>query len=226
MKKILIAVAATLFSSVMLQAQSELIPDNLPLSNIQSLQTIPVQAPSPGQAGRELPDAPIPVLPNIQDGPFPCPAGIGKSCALLGGRLYFRDPYHMTEHNETWGQAMRNPLMVVGGLVNLAALIADAEATEACLHARTCTEGNPILGSHPSRAKAYGITLPMEFALYSMSAWMKKRGRGNVAFAILWSGTMLHVYEAAQGFALAHKGSPAKPTNSSTSQSFGIVIKF
>lgn len=120
---------------------------------------------------------------------------------------------------------MRNPMMVVGGLLNLGSLIADAEGTQACLHAHTCTEGNPLFGTNPSRAKAYGIGIPMEFAIYSMSALLKKRGDGNFAFGLLWGGTIVHVYEAAHGFAIASKGSPTKP-NSSTSQSFGLVIKF
>jgi hypothetical protein len=225
-RKIFIAVAATLLFAVAVQAQSELIPDNLPLIYSQSLQTIPLSVePAQEQPGQVLPDAPIPVLPGIQDGPFPCPAGVGKPCALLGGRLYFRDPSHMTEHDLTWGKAMRNPMMVVGGLLNLASLIADAEGTQACLHAHTCTEGNPIWGAHPSRAKMYGFGIPLEFCLYSISASMKKRGRGNTAFVMLWSDTILHVYLAAHGFSIASKGSPAKP-NSSIGQSFGLVIKF
>jgi hypothetical protein len=32
---------------------------------------------------------------------MPCPAGDGRPCALLGGRLYFRDRSHMTEHDKT-----------------------------------------------------------------------------------------------------------------------------
>src|SRR5437867_536839 len=53
----------------------------------------------PQSPSRDLPDAPIPVLPRKQDGPQPCPAGDGMPCALLGGRLYFRDRSHMTEHD-------------------------------------------------------------------------------------------------------------------------------
>src|SRR5690349_16180506 len=67
---------------------------------------------------RELPDAPIPVLPSRSDAPMPCPAGIGKPCALLGGRLYFSDLSHMTEHDKTWFGALKNPLMIGGIAVN------------------------------------------------------------------------------------------------------------
>jgi len=131
----------------------------------------------------------------------------------------------MTEHDLTWGKAMRNPMMVVGELLNLASTIADIEGTQACLRVHICTEGNPLFGANPSRARAYGIGIPMGFAVYSMSAWLKKNGDGNFAFGLLWGGTMAHVYLAAHAFSIASKGSPAKP-NSLTGQSFGLVIKF
>jgi len=226
MKKILIPIMGTLFSAVNSHAQSAVIPDNLPLTHLQSPQVNPALIlPQQQGGGRLLPDAPIPVLPTIQDGPLPCPAGIGKPCALLGGRLFFRDPSHMTEHDATWGKAMRNRMMVVGGLLSLASAIADIEGTEVCLRVHTCIEGNPLFGANPSRAKAYGISIPMGFAIYSLSAWLKKNGDGNLAFGLLWGGTMGHTYYAAHGFALANKGSSAK-SNSSTGQRFGIVIKF
>ena len=226
MKSILITLTITFFSAAMTQAQSESIPNDLPLTHIQPPHIIPVQVePAQQESHRVLPDAPIPIIPNIQDGPLPCPAGIGKPCPLLGGRRYFRDPSHMTEHDATWGKAMRNPMMVAGGLLNLASTIADIEGTQACLHAHTCTEGNPLFGANPSRTRAYGIGIPLGFAIYSMSAWLKKNGEGNLAFGLLWGGTIIHTYEAAHGYTITGKGSPAKP-NSPTGQSFGIIIKF
>jgi hypothetical protein len=226
MKRIVITLAMTFFSAVMAQAQSKLIPDNLRLPLIQPPQLISARVePAWQESNRVLSDAPIPVLPNIQDGPLPCPAGIGKSCALLGGRLYFNDPSHMTEHDLTLGKAMRNPMMVVGGLFNLASTIADIEGTQACINAHTCTEGNQMFGRNPSRARSYGLGIPMTFAIYAMSSWLKKHGNGNLAFGLLWGGTMGHVYQAAHGFALASTGPPAK-TKSSAGQSVGIVIRF
>jgi hypothetical protein len=218
MKRILI-LTMTFFPAVMTQAQ-ESIPDNLPLPLMQSRVEPPTQEPK-----RILPDAPIPVLPNIQDGPLPCPAGIGKPCPLLGGRLYFRDPSHMTEHDATLGKAMRNRFMVFGGLMNLASTIADIEGTEACMNAHTCIEGNPLFGRNPSRAKSYGIGIPMMLTVYTLSSWLKKQGDGNLAFGLLWSGTVLHAYEAAQGFAMSNTGALAKP-NSATAQRLGLVIRF
>ena len=226
MSKILFILIGTFFSALACLAQSAAIPNDLPLTGPLSsrLNSALIQPQEQG-GGRVLPDAPIPVLPNIQDGPFPCPAGIGKPCTLLGGRRYFRDPSHMTEHDATLGKAMRNPLMVVGGLLNLASTIADIEGTQACLHAHTCKEGNPLFGANPSRARAYGIGIPLTFAVYTMAGLLKKHGNGNYAFAVLWGGTLLHTYEATKGFGLANERPQAKP-NSLAGQKFGIVFKF
>jgi len=225
MKRILMTLAMTFFSTSIMQAQSERIPADLPMTSVHPFQFISVQGQAPQESDTTLPDAPIPVLPGLQDGPLPCPAGIGKPCPLLGGRLYFRDPSHMTEHDATWGQAMRNPMMMVGGLANLASTIADIEGTEACLRSHTCTEGDPLFGSNPSRVKSYGIGIPITFVVYAMSAWLKKNGDGNIAFGILWGGTMLHTYEAAHGFAVAGKGATAKPSSPAV-QRFGLVLRF
>jgi len=226
MNRTLITVSLTFFSAVMTKAQSEFIPTNLPLTSVQPLQLIPVPGkPTQPESQEVLPNAPIPVLPGVQDGPLPCPAGIGKPCPLLGGRLYFSDPVHMTEHDATWGKAMRNPGMISAFLVNLVSTIADIEGTEACLHAHACIEGNPLFGAHPGRAKAYGIGMPLNFTIYAMSGWLKKNGDGNLAFGLLWGGTMLHTYEAAHGFSVANRGSPVK-TNPSAKQSFGIIVRF
>ena len=220
MKKILLTSIITLYAAILTQAQSELIPNNLPLAPTQSPQPILSQfeAVKPGPSR-------IPVLPNNQDGPLPCPTGIGKPCALLGGRLYFNDPSHMTEHDRTLSKAMRNPMMVVGGLFNLASTIADIEGTQACLSAHACTEGNPMFGRNPSRRRSYGLGVPMTLAVYAMSSWMKKHGEGNLAFGLLWGGTMTHVYEAAHAYALASTGSPVK-TKFSAAPGMGITIRF
>jgi hypothetical protein len=223
-KRLLVLAVLLAFWTLTAKAQSDETANAGPTFEIQSA-PISSNLAGPAQlpAGPGFLDMPNPLIP--QDGPAPCPAGVGKPCALLGGRLYFRDPSHMTEHDATWGKAMRNPMMVVGGLLNLASTIADIEGTQACLRVHTCTEGNPLFGANPSRAKSYGIGIPMGFAIYSLSAWLKKNGDGNLAFGLLWGGTMGHTYEAAHGFAVANKESPAKP-NSSTAKSFGIVIKF
>jgi hypothetical protein len=204
MKKILIVLVAAHFSALVAQGQSESIA-NLPLTRVESLQTSLLQVePQRHVPSRILPDDPIPVLPSLQDGPAPCPFGEGKSCAILGGRAYFSDPIHMTEHDATWAKAARNPAMLVGYALNLAATVADIEATQSCLRVHTCTEGNPLAGSNPSRARSYGTAIPLDLAAYAAFAFVKKRGQGNLAFGLLWGSTVSHIYFASAGFSYAH----------------------
>lgn len=150
---------------------------------------------------RELPDAPIPILANRQDGPMPCPAGIGKPCALLGGRLYFSDLSHMTEHDKTWFNALKNPLMIGGIAVNLGASIWDYKATRACIAAHTCKEGNPIMGQ--SRAQQLGVGMSLDALFYYLAVRLKEHGQGNHAFALLAANTAMHVYFASQAQSIA-----------------------
>jgi hypothetical protein len=221
-KKTVIGLLLACVSAVTVPAQSEI--QELPLPRVDGSQISLLEAVQQ-QPSRFLPDDPIPVLPSLQDGPAPCPSGEGKSCPLLGGRTYFSDPIHMTQHDLTWGEAARNPAMLIGDALNLGATVADIEGTQACLHAHTCSETNPLFGSKPSRARAYGTAMPIAFVAYAMAARLKKDGNGNLAFGILWAATAMHVYFAAEGFAVASEG---RPPNASTAnrQKLGIAIRF
>jgi hypothetical protein len=115
--------------------------------------------------------------------------------------------------------------MVIADALNLAATVADIEGTQACLHAHTCTEANPLFGSNPSRARAYGTAIPIAFATYAMAARLKKDGNGNLAFGILWAATAVHFYLAASGFAVANKG-PSPSASAASHQKFAIAIRF
>lgn len=200
MKRILIALTVTYFSAMAARAQSEV--QELPLPKTELSQISLLQVESQRQPpNRILPDNPIPVLPSLQDGPDPCPFGNGKSCALLGGRAYFSDPMHMTEHDQTFWKAATNPGMLVAYTLNLAATAADMEGTEACLHTHSCREANPLLGPKPGRARAYGTAVPVALVNYAAAALLKKHGKGNLAFALLWCTTVLHSALAVQGFA-------------------------
>jgi hypothetical protein len=150
----------------------------------------------PGQEApqRSLPDAPIPILPSSQDGPMPCPAGIGKPCALLGGRLYFSDPSHMTEHDKTWFHALTNPLMLGGLAVNLATAVWDYRASRACIDSHRCTEANPLMGQSSAQELSVGIGLTATF--YFLSAKLKQQGKGNWALFLLSGNAFAHSYEA------------------------------
>jgi len=43
-------------------------------------------------------------------------------------------------------------------------MVADIERAQHCLAARTCVEGNPLFGPGPSRARMYGIAVPIAVA--------------------------------------------------------------
>ena len=103
--------------------------------------------------------------------------------------------------------------MLVGFALNLAATVADIEGTQSCLHAHTCTEANPLFGSDPSRARSYGIGIPLDLVAYASFAFVKKEGRGNLAFGLLWGSTVAHMYFASAAFSYAHVAA-ATSTNS------------
>ena len=115
--------------------------------------------------------------------------------------------------------------MLLSFALNVAATITDAEGTQACLHARTCKEENPIFGSDPSRFRAYGTAIPLEFLAYAAYALAKKRGQGNLAFGMLWSSTVAHVYFAADAYSAAHGGAPTN-ANSAQRKRYGITVRF
>jgi hypothetical protein len=119
----------------------------------------------------------------------------------------------MTEHDATWRKAATNPAMLIGFALNLAATVADAEGTQACLHAHTCREGDPLFGSHPGRARVYVTAIPLSVLGYAGFAAMKKRGQGNLAFGLLWGSTVAHIYFATEGFTAA-RGAPSTNANS------------
>jgi hypothetical protein len=173
---------------------------------------------------RVLPDNPTPLLPNLQQASAPCPAGVGKPCALLRGRLYFPDPLRMADRDKTLWKAATNPGMLAAYSLNLAATVTDAEGTQACLHAGTCTEADPIFGKKPSRARVYLTGAPLLLGSFAGAAWLKKRGKGNLAFTLLWASTMVHTYLAVQGFANANI--QASPTPAPTTrQKFGFPVR-
>lgn len=139
-----------------------------------------------------LPDAPRPQLDDHER--TPCPEGDFKPCALLGGKRYFPDRSRMTQHDKTVWQGFKHPMILAGTALLVAATVYDIEGTQACLRAGTCRETNPIYGSHPSRARAYSIAMPLNGFLIYLSARQKRRGDGNTAFAALYLSSAIHFY--------------------------------
>jgi hypothetical protein len=142
-----------------------------------------------------LPESPKPKKTTDEGGA--CPAGEGNPCALLGGRPYFRDQWHITEHEKTWGEAFRTPGMLFSTSVLFAATVADIEGTQHCLVEETCRELNPVMGS--KRARQYGVAMPMDALLTWAAVREKQHGRGVTPFFMLWGLSAVHLYYGVNG---------------------------
>jgi len=60
--------------------------------------------------------------------------------------------------------------------VATAATVLDVATTSHCMSRYAdCQEGNPLLGSHPSQAKLYGVSFSMLGGQLLASAWMRRR---------------------------------------------------
>jgi len=57
-----------------------------------------------------------------------------------------------------------------------AATVSDIEVTAHALQNPNCSEHNPLFGSHPSRAKMYGVSVPATAAYGLVGYFLKKRG--------------------------------------------------
>jgi hypothetical protein len=53
--------------------------------------------------------------------------------------------------------------------------VTDIELTQRCLKAGTCHEANFLYGNDPTRARMYGINIPVLGAQALVSAWLKRR---------------------------------------------------
>jgi hypothetical protein len=146
-----------------------------------------------------LPDTPIPTAPSPVDGPSPCPGGVGKPCALLAGRSYFPDRSHMTQHDRTWQDSLKNPVILAGVAANIGAAIWDYRTTRACLDAYKGHEINPLMGQ--SRAQEVSVSIGLAAILYLDAAMLKKSGHGNFALGVLAVGSLVHIAAATHNHA-------------------------
>ncbi len=64
--------------------------------------------------------------------------------------------------------------------VQFGAAVFDIESSQAGLR-NGAVEGNPLFGSHPSRARMYGISMPQTAAVCALGYWLKKTGRDTDA---------------------------------------------
>ena len=204
MKKVMLSIGVVSFWALTANAQIKVISDTAPLVEPQSAEfNGPLIDPTYVVDKKELPDAPKPVQP-VQPalGPTPCPAGVGKPCALLGGRAFFPDPVHMTEHDKSWKDAMKNRGILLGIGMNTAATVWDYKTTRHCIDTHRGKEGNPLMGQ--SRAQELGVGISLTGVTYFLAGKLKEQGSGNYAFGVLWGGTMLHFFEGAHSWSVCH----------------------
>jgi hypothetical protein len=65
--------------------------------------------------------------------------------------------------------------LVLAGIAT-AATVADVATTSHCIAAYAdCREANPLLGSHPSQARLYGVSFSMLGGQLLASAWMRRK---------------------------------------------------
>jgi hypothetical protein len=72
------------------------------------------------------------------------------------------------------GKTVDKKFLMLFGLT-AALTVADIELTQHCLQAGTCHETNFLYGSNPTRARMYGINIPILSAQMVFSAWLKHR---------------------------------------------------
>jgi len=203
MKKLPITLTILLIASM--QARSQGLPETgaqaVTQQSTDSANTIPSsqrRGTDSSEESIELPDAPLPKDLAHERGP--CPAGDSHRCALLGG-FRFYEHTSLTEHDKTWVQAMSHPIMWGAATALVLSTAFDAEGTQACLRAHTCTEGNPIMGKHPSRARMYGTAMPLNAITIFAMGKLKKQGDGFPAFFLTSIMAFGHCYFGTLGFA-------------------------
>ena len=153
--------------------------------------SLPLPRFDPRKESSSRPDAPIAKDDHEKT---PCPAGEFKPCAFLGGMSYVRDRGGLTQHDKSVWRGFRNPFILIGSSMLVAATVYDIEGTQACLSSKTCRELNPLMGSRPSRLKAYSISMPINGFVIYMAARQKRRGDGNTAFGALYILSAVHAY--------------------------------
>lgn len=137
-----------------------------------------------------LPDSPNPKIAERENSM--CPSGVGNSCALLGGWVYYPDKIGLTYHNRTWWEAMKNPGMIAVALALTGATVLDIEGTQACIDKHRCREVNPLMRG--SKAEKYAVAMPINAFVIWMGVREKQHGRPTVPVAVMWIASVVHIY--------------------------------
>jgi hypothetical protein len=138
--------------------------------------------------------------PDVTDENSMCPAGVGKPCALLGGRKFYPDLWHMREHDRNWGDAMKHPAMIGISALLLASTVLDIEGVDHCLPSHGCSEENPLFPRGVDRPRQYATAMSINaLAIYGLG-YGKRRGKGNRVFITLLGASFYHLGQAIAEF--------------------------
>jgi hypothetical protein len=96
--------------------------------------------------------------------------------------------------------------LVLAGIAT-AATVLDVATTTHCMSTyANCQEGNPLLGSHPSQAKLYGVSFSMLGGQLLASAWMRRKTpNGKLWMVPQIAATAGHGLAAALNFRTMHQ---------------------
>lgn len=94
----------------------------------------------------------------------------------------------MTEHDRTWFDAMKNPMMVAGAAVNLGTNVWLYREVRACIGRHACKS--------LSNTKQLTMTIGLSSLVYFFAGKEKQEGDGNTAFALLAVSSAVHTIMA------------------------------
>jgi hypothetical protein len=147
-----------------------------------------------------LPDEPRAKTDAGEEENLICPGGAGKPCALLGGRAYYPNMWRMTQHNHTWGEAMRTPAIIAVSALLIGTTVFDIEGTDHCLALHSCREQNPIEPNKVDRPWQYATGMSVNAVGIASIGYLKRRGKGNLGFALAYVASVFHLYYGASAF--------------------------
>jgi len=76
---------------------------------------------------------------------------------------------------ETRARVFDRKFLVLAGIATAATMLDVATTTHCMSTYADCQEGNPLLGSHPSQAKLYGVSFTMLGGQLLASAWLRRK---------------------------------------------------
>lgn len=138
---------------------------------------------------QELPDAPKPKVASQMSR--------AERDAYLSKK--YPDTFlHIDQPVKSFKEAATGRGMLIFEGLFIASNIADEEGTQHCIAARTCYEGNPILGQ--SRAQAYAVGGALAAVVIISAVELRKHQHGSTALLLLWAPTTIHTVLAVKGW--------------------------